>query len=221
MTELKEVFTNNFKAALASIGIEDYNSETFIITTNPEPEKWTSMDNIYRMWTTPLFTGIRLNFDAVIESLVNEKKKVAPIRIKIYKEDNSKPIVLEISQRFRKLRDLALRKRDNQTYPFEVIDESEYRYSETKERTEAVRILFFRREYDNYIQSIIGNKISHREVIDFFNKHFKKYQYYPAIYNHATKDDDNRSSLVIQKTTEPDQFNLFQNTELKENYLAI
>ena len=116
MNRLKELFTENFKSALSAIGVNEYESEEYVIIPTAEQEKYTSMDDIYRMWVTPSFSGIRISFDSVIEILVKEDKNVAPLRIKISKNENS-PVLLETSQRYRKLRDIAQRKESNIIFP--------------------------------------------------------------------------------------------------------
>ncbi len=210
MIPLKKTFIENFISALSLMGIEDYQTEKFVIIPTTEQEKMTSRDEIYKMWVTPCFTGIRRSFDSVIEVLVKEAKKVAPIRIKISKEPGQ-PIFLETSQRYRKLRDLTLRKRDNLIFPFEMLEESDLEFSEEIERSEAIRILFFKRTHSSDLKEIIGDKISFEEVLHCFENYFKQYTHYPPSYDKFQEGDESFSSLVMSKDVESDEYSLYHN----------
>ena len=215
MKQLKEIFTENFKSALSSIGISDHTSVKYVIIPTDEKEKYTTMDDIYRLWVTPSFKGIRISFDSVIDVLVKEDKKVAPLRIKISKEEN-KPVLLETSQRYRKLRDIAQRKATNQIFPFEIGEESELLFNNQTERTEAIRILFFRRKFSPDLNELLEDEITYKESIRNFETHFEEYRFYPPSYNHSKVGDESYSSLVINKDFETNKFSIFVNPNLQE-----
>ncbi|MBK7009796.1 MAG: hypothetical protein IPH36_14785 [Saprospiraceae bacterium] len=207
---MKEIFTENFKTALSSLGINDYEAEEYVIIPTDEQEKYTSMDEIYRLWVTPRFTGIRISYESVINLLVKEDKKIAPLRIKISKKEN-KPVLLETSQRYRKLRDIAQRKESNVIFPFEINEETELEFSDQIERIEAIRILFFNRKNSTELKELLNGKISYKEVIGNFEKHFERYRFYPPSYNHSVVGDESYSSLVINKDFKTGDFSLFIN----------
>ena len=215
MNRLKELFTENFKSALSAIGVNEYESEEYVIIPTAEQEKYTSMDDIYRMWVTPSFSGIRISFDSVIEILVKEDKNVAPLRIKISKNENS-PVLLETSQRYRKLRDIAQRKESNIIFPFEIIEKSVLEFNNETERREAIRIQFFKRKYTLELNQLLGNKITYTEAIKNFENHFKNYRFYPPSYNHSKAGDESYSKLVINKDFENNEFSLFVNPNYQE-----
>lgn len=215
MKQLKEIFTDNFKTALSSLGVNDFKAAEYVIIPTAEQEKCTSMDNIYRMWVTPAFTGIRISFDSVIDLLVKEDKKVAPLRIKISKKEN-KPVLLETSQRYRKLRDIAQRKKSNLIFPFEILEETELEFTAQIERIEAIRILFFKRKYSSNLNELLNGEITYKEAIINFEKHFEKYRFYPPSYNHSKVGDESYSSLVINKDSETPDFSLFINPNVQE-----
>ena len=204
----------HFKVALTGIGVKEYDEERYMIIPTIEEENCKYMDDLYKTWDTPKFSGIRISFNAVIEALVKEKKKVAPLRIKISKE-KGEPVILETSHRYRKLRDIAQRKLSNTHYPFEINEAPEFLYSATRERKEAIRVLFFTRSITKHLQQIIGGTISHDEVKANFEKHFEQYRYYPAIYD-TEPGETSHSHLVIEKNFDKNEFRLFKNTEGEE-----
>lgn len=215
MTQLKEIFINHFIAALSSLGVNDFKAAEYIIVPTDEHERYTSRDEIYRLWVTPAFTGIRISFDSVIDFLVKEDKKVAPLRIKISKKEN-KPVFLEISQRFRKLRDIAQRKASNLIYPFEILEETELEFTKEIERIEAIRIVFFKRKYSSGLKELLNGEITYEEAIKNFENHFDHYKFYPPSYNQSKEGDESYSSLVINKDFETDDFSLFINPNFEE-----
>jgi len=77
------------------------------------------MDKNYKARDTPAISGIKISYETLLNSLVKERKKVIPLWIKIYKEKDQ-PIIFETSQRYRKMRDVLLRYRDNKYAPFEI-----------------------------------------------------------------------------------------------------
>ena len=215
VNQLKEIFSENFKTALSSIGISDYDSVKYVIIPTAEEEKYTTMDDIYRLWVTPSFKGIRISFDSVIDVLVKDDKKVAPLRIKISKKEN-KPVLLETSQRYRKLRDIAQRKATNLIFPFEISNENELEFNLQTERKEAIRILFFRRKFSPDLNELLEDEITYKETINCFTNHFDDYRFYPPSYNHSKVGDESYSSLVINKEFETNKFNIFLNPDLAE-----
>ena len=212
MIPLKNIFTEHFKAALSSIGIVDYQSEAFVIIPISEQEKLTSRDEIYRLWITPTFSGIRMSFDSVIDVLVKEDRKVAPIQIKISKQENG-PVILVTSQRYRKLRDIALRKRTNLMHPFEIQEEAEFEFDSQYERIEAIRVLFFKRVHSSVLKKLLGEDIAYNEAARFFENHFEKYRFYPPSFNQSNIGDESYSSLVINKDFDTNEFSLFTNPD--------
>jgi hypothetical protein len=215
MKKFKEIFTENFKAALSSIGVSDNYSVKYVIFPTIEQEKYTTMDDIYRLWVTPSFKGIRISFDSVIDALVKEEKNLAPLVIKISKEENS-TVLLETSQRYRKLRDIAQRKPTNSIFPFEINQENDLEFNNRIERTEAIRILFFIRNSTPEISEVLGDEITYSEAIINFENHFERYRFYPPLYNHLNAGDESYSSLVIKKDFETNEFSIFINPNTED-----
>lgn len=219
MTEAKDLFIKNFNKALKLLGIENYSDEKFIIILTNKTEKYNNLDDIYRIWSTPLITGIRLSYKEVIEGLVKKEQNTIPLWIKISKEQN-KPIQLKISQRFRKVKQLLMRNPNNEISPFELENNSVIEFSLEQERLEAIKILFFSRRINQRLIKIIGKEISYQEYKNNFTKHFKKYRFYPPLPNHQKESDNSYSKLVIDKNFEKENYSICLATEM-ENDLSL
>ena len=209
---IKVYFQQNFDKALCQLGILDSEAISFCIYTTNQIENYTTSDDIYRMWATPSFTGIRIKYSEVIENLVRKHKNTIPLWIKISKSKNS-DVILEISQRFRNKKQIMERSSKNNIAPFEIKENSELVIDINNERKEAIRILFFKQILDKNLNSIIQNQIKHVELIEMFSLHFEKYRFYPALYNHFKKDDERYSNLVIDKDFKTKHFKIHVNNE--------
>ena len=214
MKGIKEFFIENFGAALKSIGVDKPQEEKYIIVPTTEEEKLTSMDERYKLWITPGISRIRLSYESLINSLVKEQKKVMPLWIKMHKEKD-KPVVLQISHRYRKMRDVILRYRDLENAPFQIAEDSLFEFSELKERREAIRILFFTQKLSLDLKNIIGDEIKFNEVKWNYKNHFEKYRFYPPSYKHTKEGEDTYSSIVIDKDAKTGTFSIFKNPNME------
>ena len=198
MTKLKEMFNVNFSGMLIDLSIENFDAYKFIIVSTNEKENYTNWDDMFRLWTTPTFTGIKLDYDEVIKYLVKETQNLLPLWVNIsYKK--GLPIVLEISQRFRKERDINARNPNNKFAPFELKNNKDICQILESERLEAIRILTFNRISDNRIKNLIGSEISIEEIEQSISKILMNYKFYPPKPNHQKPGDSNYSQIVINK----------------------
>jgi hypothetical protein len=215
MKPVKEIFEENFKVALIEMNVKDIDKEQFVITPNTEFEKCTSMDDIYRMWVTPRFAGIRLSFDQVLEKLVKVEKNAIPLWIKMHKSQG-KPVILLVSQRYRKIRDVIIRRPDNLIFPFEICEDSFFDFNEEVERLELVRILFLGQKINSELIESIGSEIKYSEVIQNFEVHFENYTFFPPSFNYAPRGEEKYNSLVIKKDISTNQYSIYKDSSLKE-----
>lgn len=210
MNPLKEIFIENFVEVLNSIGVDNPQKEEYIIVQNTEDERWTTMDERYRLWETPSFSGIKISYDSVIGNLVKEHKKLAPLWIKVYNEKD-KPIMLHTSKRYRKLRDINLRRRDNELAPFEIAEEPFIDFSASKERSEAIRVIFFTQEAREDLKQTIGDSVAYKEVHKTFKNYFDTYRFYPPTYKQTNAEGEEADAfIVIEKDFATKKFTLFK-----------
>lgn len=212
---IKIYFQNSFDKTLDKLEITDPRKRTYLIYPTKKIENYTNFDDIYRLWATPSIAGIRITYDEVIQNLVKVDQNAIPLWIKINSNSNA-PIVLEISQRFRKKKQILERNPNNEIAPFEILEGSEVEFQLAEERKEAIRILFFQRLGDKNINRIIGDTIKYKELINMLSLHFEKYRFYPALYTHYKIDDERFSNLVIEKDFNANKFRLFKPNSKEE-----
>jgi len=94
-----------------------------------------------------------------------------------------------------------------------IVEEPLFEFSEAKDRIAAIRILFFTRKLSPDLTATIGDHISPKELMTNFKKHFAAYSCYPSAYNYLKKEAAGYSSLVINKNTETNKFNVFKNPD--------
>ena len=211
-------FKENFDKTLEELKIAKSDNLEFCIYPTSQIEKYTNFDDIYRMWVTPNFKGIRISYNEVIQNLVKTQKNTIPLWIKIL--NNQKGIlILEISQRFRTRKQVIERNPENPIAPFEIVKKSEFEFNISEEREEAIRILLFKRLIDENLKAIIGKTISYDEFNKALRLNFDSYRFYPPLYNHFKQDDERFSKLVIEKDFNSGQFRIFSSNE-KEDSIA-
>jgi hypothetical protein len=143
------------------------------------------------------------------------EKNAIPLWIKIHK-DLDKPIILLVSQRYRKVRDVIIRRPDNLIFPFEISEDSLLDFNEVAERLESIRILFFNQKVNNQLLKSIGPQMVYSEVIEICTNHFENYSFYPPSYNYTPKGEGKYNSMVIKKDIATNQFSVYKNPSLKE-----
>lgn len=215
MLKARDIFVERFNASLTSQGIQDIKCKSFIIIPTNDVENYTSRDDIYRFWSTPRIIGIRIDYNLLVESLVKDEQNSIPLWVKITAKIDL-PILLEISQRFRKVKEVIQRNSENNLAPFEIDNNSSIEYIIQNEREEAIRILFFTRSVDNGLLELIGDKIKYAEVEHFFKKHFENYRFYPPLYNHFKLEDMKYSRTVIEIDFKSKRYRIFKNDDQKE-----
>ena len=97
---ISNYFVTNFEKTLEKLGIPNKDKIEYLIYPTSQVEKHTNFDNIYRMWATPSFNGIGISYYEVIQNLVKTDHNTIPLWIKVTRKNRL--VVLEISQRFRK-----------------------------------------------------------------------------------------------------------------------
>ncbi|WP_235299797.1 hypothetical protein [Portibacter marinus] len=215
MNRTQEIFSDKFQNALKKLGISNTESVSYIIIPTSEKENYTNWDDIFRFWSTPTFKGIRLNYNDVVCNLYKEHKNTIPLWIKVsYKREM--PIVLEISQRFRKLKDVIERNPENSLAPFELEGRIEIDQIVNTERSEAIRILMFKRELDKRTKDILGDEISLEELKENLKEHLNNYRFYPANRKHQKIGDINYSSLIINQEYKTGKFSICNAENLEE-----
>ncbi len=207
MNKTSEIFQEKLNGILIDLGVENIDSISFIIVPTIEEEHYTNWDDIFRFWSTPSFKGIKLKLNDVISNLVKEHKNTMPLWIKVtYRKD--KPVVLEISQRFRRIKDIVDRNPNNLFAPFEVGNRYDIEQIVESERTEAIRILMYKRAIDERTKEIIGDEIHISELEDNFKSHLDIYRFYPANPKHQNVGDDYYSKFVINQDYKSGNFSI-------------
>lgn len=215
MNKLTEIFRNQLNKILNEIGVEDIGNNTFFIIPTTDKENYTTWDDIYRFWSTPTFKGIRLKFDDVINSLVKTEKNTIPLWIKVTYV-YQKPVILEISQRFRKLKEVLERNPENTFAPFEVTERNDIDRIVNSERAEAIRILMHKRLLDNRTKIVVGDKIEVSELREVLSTLLNYYRFYPPNPSHQKQDDPNYSELVINQDYQTGEFSICRAENLEE-----
>lgn len=196
MIKAKEIFEEHFRRILKESGIEYFDDITFIVIPTAKTEHYTNFDDIFRLWVTPAFKGIQLSYKEVVDNLFKDVRNTMPLWIKLHYQ-HSLPIVLEVSQRYRKVKEVLDRNKDNKHPPFEIGLGINIEDIIQEERNEAIRILFFTRRSNNRIINILALGVSINEISNFLSQHLNTYRFYPPLYNHQKKDDPNYSELAI------------------------
>jgi len=207
MNKIKNLFEENFTDALKKIGIDNTGEIEFIIIPTEQNENYTTWDDLLRLWSTPTFKGIRLNYSEVVAALVKEDKNIVPFWIKIYYKQDL-PIILEISQRFRKIKEILERKPNNEIVLFEIGDDFEIGQIVQNERKEALRILVFTGIAGNKIKSILGDEINLEEIKQILENHLKNYRFYPPRPNYQKQNEENYLSIVISQDYNTGRFSI-------------
>jgi len=213
---ISSYFITNFEKTLEKLGISNKDDVQYFVYPTAQVEKYTNFDEIYRIWTTPSFNGVRISYNEVIQNLVKTDQNTIPLWIKVTRQN--KLVVLEISQRFRKRKQIIERNPDNKISPFEIVEKLEFKFNQEKERKEAIRILFFKRLDENILKTKIGQKIRYDELRDVLSSHFEYYRFYPPLYNHYKSDDERHSKLVIEKDFDSKLFKVFSSNN-EENII--
>lgn len=215
MNRTGDIFHEKFSGFLNELGVKNLDSISFIITPTSEKENYTTWDDIFRMWSIPTFKGIRLKYNEVVNNLAKETRNTMPLWIKVSIQGQM-PIVLEISQRFRKPREIFERRPENLFSPFELDDEKKIETYINCERLEAIRILIFKRLLDKRLEEIIGNEIHIKEIKDTLRRHLQHYRFYPASPSHQKIGDANFSEIVIKQDYKTGKFSLCKAEDLDD-----
>lgn len=215
MDNLIEVFRNKLNRILNEIGVENVENNSFLIITTTDKENYTTWDDYYRLWSTPTFKGIRLKFDDILDCLVKKEKNTIPLWIKVTYVYH-KPVILEISQRFRKLKEVLERNPENTFAPFEITKRDDIDQIVNSERAEAIRILMHKRLLDNRIRNLIGDQIDISELKENLISHLNNYRFYPPNPSHQKQEDLNYSELVINQDYQTGEFSICKAENLEE-----
>jgi len=170
-----------------------------ILPESPDGAK--SIDNIsdiINWWVLPGKTEIRLKIEQVVVALVSIHG-VMPLWVRV-KELENNIILLNISRRFRKLKDIRNHYNSSEYMPFIYDNALNLEFTDDLERWGLTKKLLWRFSLEKAERLVFEkNPLRFDEVSFFFEKHFCQYIFYPGDYNHRKPGDKGYSKLVIKR----------------------
>ncbi|MDY3530322.1 hypothetical protein PG593_11130 [Riemerella anatipestifer] len=182
---------------------------TFVILpSNADNEKpKNTWDEIINWWVLPTSTELKLSLDQVLETLTS-RQGLLPLWIKV-KHQSEDLIILNISRRFRKLKDIKEFHKDNQNMPFILDNSIEYEFTSEIQKIGLTRKLLWNFELTEQEKRFFEKApLTFADIRQFAENHFDNYNYFPPDYNHRKPDTKRYSKLVIKKDTE---FSILEN----------
>lgn len=182
---------------------------TFVIilsdATNEVPKN--TWDEIINWWVLPTSTEIKLSIDQVVETLTS-RQGLLPLWIKV-KQQNEDLILLNISRRFRKLKDIKEFHKDNENLPFIFDNSIDIEFTNDIQKIGLTRKLLWNFELTKQEKQFFEKyPLTFTDIRQFAENHFKSYIYFPPDYDHRKPDTKRYSKLVIKKDTE---FSILEN----------
>lgn len=182
---------------------------TFVIlpsnSDNETPKN--TWDEIINWWVLPTSTDVKLSLDQVLETLTS-RQGLLPLWIKV-KQQSEDLILLNISRRFRKVKDIKEFHQDNENMPFVFDNSIPIEFTNEMQKIGLTRKLLWNFELTEQEKSFFENHpLTFTDIRLFIENHFKSYIYFPPDYNHRTPDTKRYSKLVIKKDTE---FSILEN----------
>lgn len=203
---IKELIEKNLKGILIELGVSNPTDQEYVLLVDEnERYQYDSFDDIYRMWQTPKFIGVKLDFETVLDNLA-QPQNTAPLRIKISLQNNT--VILEFSQRFRKQKVIKEANQNNKYAPF-VKSVENFEFTSEIERQSMIRIILFSAKNDNLFRNRVSS-INTCELKEYVNWHFRNYRFYPA-----NVSDENHKGLVLEKDFKTSLFNVFNDNSLE------
>lgn len=210
------LIANHFEEVLKHFGIINGEKINYYLIPYDSNEKLKSFDEMISFWQTPKISGFRISKEMCLNFLSSAKNE-APIWIKTYYEKDS--LILEFSQRFRKLAVIKEANPNNNLAPFNIQPIGSCVLGKIRERESLIRSKLFDFRLDDALFRLVGSKISEYEYFDFLENHFKSYRFYPPLYNDFKSNEKNYSSLVIEKDFNNNLYSIFRNGKEDEKIL--
>jgi len=184
---------------------------TFVILpSNEDNEKpKNTWDEIINWWVLPTSTEVKLSLDQVLDTLTS-RQGLLPLWIKV-KLQSEDLILLNISRRFRKVKDIKEFHKDNENMPFVFDNTIDIEFTNEIHKIGLTRKLLWNFELTES-EKILFEKypLTFSDIRQFAENHFKSYIYFPPDYNHRKTDTKRYSKLVIKKDTE---FSILENID--------
>lgn len=182
---------------------------TFVILpSNADNEKpKNTWDEIINWWVLPTSTEVKLSLDQVLDTLTS-RQGLLPLWIKV-KLQSEDLILLNISRRFRRVKDIKEFHKDNENMPFVFDNTIDIEFTNEIHKIGLTRKLLWNFELTEP-EKILFEKypLTFSDIRQFAENHFKSYIYFPPDYNHRKTDTKRYSKLVIKKDTE---FSILEN----------
>lgn len=184
---------------------------TFVILpSNADNEKpKNTWDEIINWWVLPTSTEVKLSLDQVLDTLTS-RQGLLPLWIKV-KLQSEDLILLHISRRFRRIKDIKEFHKDNENMPFVFDNTIDIEFTNEIHKIGLTRKLLWNFELTEP-EKIIFEKypLTFSDIRQFAENHFKNYIYFPPDYNHRKTDTKRYSKLVIKKDME---FSILENID--------
>jgi hypothetical protein len=186
-----------------------------IIPSDVDNEKArNSRDDLINKWILPTTTDIKLALNETV-NVLSFGEALMPLWVRVKKQEE-KVFLLNISRRFRKLRDIREYHKGNEFMPFIYDDHMSLAYSEETERNGLIRKLLWRFNLnETEKETFIKRPLTRVEINTFFIDHFKGYIYFPPDYNHRKPGEKGYNKLAIRRESE-NEFSLIDDIETSE-----
>lgn len=181
-----------------------------IILSNSDNETpKNTWDEIINWWTLPTSTDVKLSLDQVIDTLTS-RQGLSPLWIKV-KQQSQELILLNISRRFRRVKDIKEFHQDNDNMPFIFDNSIEFEFTNQVQKIGLTRKLMWNFELAEQ-EKLFFKKypLTFSDIRQFAHNHFKNYIYFPPDYNQRKPNTKRYSKLVIKKDKE---FTILENID--------
>lgn len=178
------------------------NLKFVILPSNADNEQIkNTWDEIMNWWVLPTKTEVKLTIDQIVE-ILTPKQGLFPLWIKL-KSQNEELILLNISRRFRKIKDIKEFHKKNETMPCIFDNSLDLSFTDENVRSGLIRKLLWYFELDEEEKQIFEKiPLTFNDIKYFFDNHFKNYIYFPPDYNSRKPNTKSYRKWVIRKDVE-------------------
>ena len=182
---------------------------TFVILpSNADNEKpKNTRDEIINWWVLPTNTEVKLSLDQVL-NVITTRQGLIPLWIKV-KLQSEDLILLKISRRFRKVKEIKEFHKDNENLPFVFDNTIDIEFSDEIYKIGLTRKLLWNFELTEPEKKLFERyPLTFSDIRHFAENHFKSYIYFPPNFNNREPDSKSYSKLVIKNDT---KFSIIEN----------